>query len=77
MLPLSIKYCGNIKINLSLQPILTLQSLKGIPQNQKHSARQERGNIKKRYGNGCSFHDGDITTVFLQNSPFFRNVEQY
>ncbi len=22
-------------------------------------------------GNGCSFHDSDITTVFLQNSPFF------
>jgi len=27
--------------------------------------------VEKRYGNGCSFHDGDITTVFLQNFPFF------
>jgi len=26
----------------------------------------------KCYGNGCSFYDGDITTVFLQPPPFFQ-----
>ena len=24
---------------------------------------------------GCSFHDGDITTVFLQNSHFFQGLK--
>jgi len=32
-------------------------------------------NPKPNYGKSCSFHDGEITTVFLQKLPLFSRVE--